>query len=99
VGKPDLPTVERWEAADDKGRPVTVLKLHWKNDEALYGGLAIAYSEAESGRQERIFATTQIVKNRPLYLPSIVPIPVSCGVVNGRWDVTANPGLLEPQGE
>jgi hypothetical protein len=99
VGKPDIPTVERWEAVDEQNRPVTVLKLHWKNDEALYGGLGIAYAEADSGRQARIFATTQIVKNRPLYLPSVMPIPVTCGAVNGRWDVTGNPGLLEPQGD
>jgi hypothetical protein len=99
LGNPELPTVERWEAVDEQNRPVIVLKLHWKGDEALYGGLGIAYSEAESGRQSRIYATTQIVKNRPLYLPSVTPVPVTCGAVDGRWDVTGNPGLLEPQGD
>jgi hypothetical protein len=98
-GKPVLPSVERWEATDEQNRPVIVLKLHWPSQDDLAAGLAIAYSEAESGRQERIYATTQIVKNRPLYLPSVMVVPVACGAVNGRWDVTGNPGLLEPQGE
>ena len=68
-------------------------------DETLYGGVAIAYSEAESGRQARIFSTGPIVKNRPLYLPNIAYVPVDCGVVDGRWEVTENPGLLEPIGD
>ncbi len=99
VGNPDMPTIERWEATDEKGRPVIVLKLRWKKDEALYGGLAIAYSQAESARQARIFATAPIVKNRPAYLPSVTPVPVTCGAVNGRWDVTGNPGDLTSQGD
>lgn len=94
VGSPERPEVERWRAVDEQNRPVVVFKLHWKNDEALYGGVAIAYSEAEHGIQERIFSTGPIVKNRPLYLPDITSVPVTCGVVNGRWDVTSNPGDL-----
>jgi hypothetical protein len=99
LGKPVLPTVERWEATDEQNRPVIVLKLHWPSQDELAAGLGIAYSQAEAGRQERIFATTQIVKNRPLFLPSVMVIPVSCSAVNGRWEVTGNPGRLEPQGE
>ena len=99
LGKPVLPTVERWEATDEQNRPVIVLKLHWPTQDDLAAGLGIAYSQAEGGRQERIFATTQIVKNRPLFLPSVMVIPVACGAANGRWEVTENPGQLEPQGD
>lgn len=99
VGKPELPMIEHWQATDEQNRPVTVFKLHWKNEDTLYGGLGIAWSEAEGGRQARIFATTQIVKNRPLYLPGVEPVPVTCDAVDGRWTVTANPGVIEPQGE
>jgi hypothetical protein len=99
TGKPDVPDVERWEAVDEQNRPVVVLKLHWKAEEALYGGVAIAYSQAEGGRQTRIFSTGPIVKNRPIYLPYVASVPVTCGVVDGRWDVTNNPGMLEPGGD
>jgi hypothetical protein len=99
LGKPEAPTVERWDATDEQGRPVIVLKLHWATPDELAAGLAIAYSQAEGGRQTRIYATTQIVKNRPLYLPSVMVVPVACGAVDGRWEVTENPGLLEPQGD
>jgi hypothetical protein len=98
LGKPVLPTVERWEATDEQNRKVIVLKLHWPSQDQLVAGLGIAYSQAESGRQTRIFATTQIVKNRPLYLPSVMVVPVTCGAVDGRWDITGNPGVIEPQG-
>jgi hypothetical protein len=99
LGKPELPEVERWEATDEQNRPVVILKLHWKVDEALYGGVAISYSEAETGRQARIYSTGPIVKNRPLYLPNISYVPVTCGAVDGRWDVTNNPGLLDAGGD
>jgi len=99
LGKPVLPAVERWEATDEQNRAVVVLKLHWPTQDELAAGLGVAYSEAEGGRQTRIFATSQIVKNRPLYLPSVMVIPVACGAVNGRWEVTENPGQLEPQGD
>ena len=99
LGKPELPSVERWEATDEQGRPVVLLKMHWANPDELAAGVGLAYSQAEGGRQTRIYATTQIVKNRPLYLPSVMVVPVACGAVNGRWDVTENPGLLEPQGD
>jgi hypothetical protein len=35
------------------------------------------------------------VRNRPLYLPPPGEIPVSCGLVNGRWSVTGNTGKLQ----
>jgi hypothetical protein len=95
VGKPAMPKVERWEAVDEQGRPVVVFRLDWPDTEALNGGVSIAYSEAEGGRQTRIFATGPIVRNRPRYLPGLTQLPVACGAVNGRWEVTSNPGGLE----
>jgi hypothetical protein len=99
LGKPELPEVKRWVAVDEQNRSVIVLKLHWKVDEALYGGVAIAYSQAEGGHQARIFSTGPIVKNRPLYLPNISYVPVTCGAVGGRWEIVSNPGRLEPPGD
>jgi hypothetical protein len=95
VGKPSMPKIDRWEVVDEQKRPALVFLLDWPDAEALYGGVTVAYSEAESGRQARIFATGPIVRNRPRYLPGLTQIPVACGAVNGRWDVTSNPGALE----
>jgi hypothetical protein len=95
VGGPKLPKVDQWQGVDGLKRPVTVLRLTWPDTDALVGGVAIAYSEAEGGRQARIFATGPIVRNRPLYLPNIDDVAVACGVRDGRWDVTANPGRLQ----
>jgi hypothetical protein len=95
VGEPKLPKVDRWQGIDGLRRPVTVLRLAWPDTDALVGGVTIAYSEAEAGRQARIFATGAIVRNRPLYLPNIDDVPVTCGIQDGRWDVTNNPGRLQ----
>jgi hypothetical protein len=95
VGKPSMPKVERWAAVDEQNRPARVFLLDWPDAEALDGGATIAYSEAEGGRQARILATGPIARNRPRYLPGITQVPVACGAVSGRWEVTSNPGSLE----
>jgi len=95
VGQPKLPKVDRWQGKDGLNRAVTVLRLIWPDTDALVGGVSIAYSEAEGGRQTRIFATGPIVRNRPLYLPNIDDVPITCGAKEGRWDVTDNPGKLQ----
>jgi hypothetical protein len=92
IGRTLAPTVERWEARDNQNRPVTVLKLSWPDEAALQGGVLLAYSEAEEGRQARIVATAGIARNRPIYLPELASVPVRCGPVEGRWDITENPG-------
>jgi hypothetical protein len=94
VGKAKLPTVARWTGRDAAGRAVTVLKLTWPGEDALLGGAIIAYSQAEAGRQARLVATAPIARNRPSFLPGLAGLPVSCGAVGGRWEITANPGLL-----
>lgn len=75
VGKAmPLPTVQRWQARDADGRPVTVLRLDWTDDYALLNGVALVYSQAEAGKQTRLVSTTGITNNRPLYVPSIVQL-------------------------
>ena len=79
------PKVERWEGRDAAGHAVTVMRLTWAKDmEFLYGG-AVVYSQAVSGKQTRLVATTGIVKNHPLYVPDITSLP------NGM--VEPKPGL------
>jgi hypothetical protein len=92
VGNVPLPQVEHWKALDEHKRPVDVLKLTWSESETMWMGVTLAYSQAERGRQARIFATAPIVKNRPPYLGNISSVPVVCGAVDGRWEVTNNPG-------
>jgi len=95
IGKAKPPAVQRWDSRDERNRPVTVLELTWSDTDALTGGVMLAYSQAQAGRQARLFATAPLAKNRPSYLPPITQIPVGCAAVGERWDVTANPGNLE----
>lgn len=95
LGKPALPAVKHTEARDEAGRPVHVLEVRWKDENALAAGVVVAYSQAEGGRQSYVFSTAGIVRNRPLYLPALAELPVSCGVADGRWSVTGNSGKLE----
>lgn len=94
IGKPAMPKVQRWTGTDEQGRPVTVLRLDWPEEFALAGGVTIAYSQGEGGKQARLWATAPIRKNRPGYLPILFPLPVACGAVEGRWTVVKNPGQL-----
>lgn len=72
AGKPaDLPTLERWSATDQQGRPVQVIRLHWEDQWAFLAGLGVVYSQSQNGKQARLVATTGIVKNRPLFLPTV----------------------------
>jgi hypothetical protein len=99
VGKQSMPAVQHWSAKDEQGRPVTVLRLDWSDELTLAGGVVIAYSQGEGGKQSRIWATGPIRHNRPGYLPILFPIPVTCGAVEGRWEVTKNPGTLDEGGD
>ena len=72
--KGPLPSVEHWPAKDEAGRPVVVLRLRWADDYALLHGVALVYSQADAGKQARLVATTGIANNRPLYVPSVVPL-------------------------
>ena len=94
AGKPGVPKVQRWTGQDEQSRPVTVFRLDWAEEFALAGGVTIAYSQGEGGKQARLWATGPIRKNRPGYLPILFPLPVACGAVEGRWMVVKNPGRL-----
>jgi hypothetical protein len=75
VGRQDAPpTVEHWQARDGNDRPVVVMLLKWANEAQFLGGVALVYSQAERGRQTRLIANTDIVNNRPLYLPEIISL-------------------------
>jgi hypothetical protein len=95
VGKPAVPEVKHSKTSDESGRPVHLFELRWPDEDALAAGVAVVYSQADRGRQSYVFATTGIVRNRPLYLPAFSELPLSCGVVNGRWNVTTNSGELQ----
>jgi hypothetical protein len=95
LGKPALPVVKHSKAIDESGRPVHLFELRWPDDDALTAGVAVVYSQADRGRQSYVFATTGIVRNRPLYLPAFSELPLSCGVADGRWNITANSGELQ----
>lgn len=72
-GKDALPQVVRWQAKDDAGHPVVLLRLTWaQNSYPFLAGLGLVYSQASGGKQVRLVANTGIVKNRPLYLPELV---------------------------
>lgn len=93
--KEPMPSVERWQARDESGRPVTVLRLTWADQYALLRGVALVYSQADAGRQARLVATTGIVNNLPLYMPDIIsisrretgPQPGRCVVRDGRLSI------------
>lgn len=95
VGKADapVPEVERWQARDERGRPVVALRITWPGSHPLLNGVALAYSQAENGKQARLVATTGIVNNRPLYVPEIVSLSDTqgrgrrCQVRDGRLSV------------
>ncbi len=72
AGKPAaLPKVTSWQAKDEEGRDVTVLRVSWEDEAALIYGLGIVYSQAEGGKQARLISTAPIKKNKPLFLPTI----------------------------
>lgn len=68
------------------------MRLSWANQATLFSGMAIAYSQNESGKPQRVVANTGIVNDRPAYLPKIVsfadalitPAPGVCHVRDGR---------------
>jgi hypothetical protein len=54
AGKPTTPKVQHWMGQDEQGRPVTVFRLDWAEEFALAGGVIIAYSQGEGGKQSRL---------------------------------------------
>ena len=90
-----LPAIQRWPARDADGRPVTVLRLDWKDEYALLNGVALVYSQAENGKQARLVSTTGIANNRPLYLPNVVQLTDDadkkigrCQLLDGRLAIS-----------
>lgn len=94
VGNPPLPKVRRSEVEDAAGRKALLFEVAWEDDRLL-GGVTIAYSQADAGKQARLYATAGIAHNRPSYLPTVANVAVRCSVKDGRWQVTENKGSLE----
>jgi hypothetical protein len=81
-----VPAVQHWQARDDKGRPVTVLWLKWKDADATLG-TAVSYSQAEAGKQARLVANTGMEHGVPLYVPSVSGTKTNCAIVAGVLNV------------
>jgi hypothetical protein len=86
VGKTETPHVDRWPAKDEKGRAVTVLLLHWQDDNALPLGVAVSYSQAQNGRQARLVTTTAMARGVPLFVPSAIGMQTKCAIRSGRFE-------------
>jgi hypothetical protein len=72
AGNPtDLPTIERWSGTDEQGRTVQLIRLHWEDQYAFLSGLGVVYSQPQNGKQARLISTASIVKNKPLFLPTV----------------------------
>jgi len=84
------PKVERWTARDERGGPVTVLRLAWPDEFALINGVTVVYSQAEAGKQARLVATAGFANNRPIYVPDVLTLA-------GRPS-TSDSGLCRVQG-
>jgi hypothetical protein len=87
-----LPLVERWQARDTSGRSVTLLRL---TSATGFNNVAVVYSQAEAGKQARLVATAGIVKNRPLYVPSIISLANALKNVETNSDI---PDIPPPGG-
>jgi hypothetical protein len=86
VGKTETPHVDRWLAKDEKGRAVTVLLLHWQDDNALPLGVAVSYSQAQNGKQARLVTTTAMARGVPLFVPSAIGMQTKCAIRSGRFE-------------
>jgi hypothetical protein len=87
-GVGNLPPVDvkHWRARDEKGRPVAVVVLHWKDNYTLPLGLAVVYSQSEDGRQARLAATTGMEHGLPIFLPETTNFDAKCAERGGRLE-------------
>ena len=92
IGHPASPKVLRSQVRDERDRPVVLLDVEWIG---AGGGMAVVYSQAENGKQARMFSTTGFKKYRPSSIIHNFEVPVACDVKDGRWSIISNPGTLE----
>jgi hypothetical protein len=87
-GQPVMPEVAAAAVTDEAGRKVMLLDVRWPTAKTILdAGIVVGYSQADNGRQVRVFATASVQRNRPTSLPAIVAMPVRCGVRDGRLKV------------
>src|SRR5262249_31024656 len=85
--RPEIPVVRHWRGSDDRGRPVSVLLVRYKEPYTLPIGTAVVYSQGEDGRQARLVATTGMSRGVPLYVPGLTTMQNHCAIANGRLDL------------
>jgi hypothetical protein len=86
VGKAAAPTVRRWQAKDEQGRPVTVLMLTWSDESGFFVG-AVSYSQSDNGKQARLVSNTAMTRGVPVFVPDVVPMTSNCAIKGGRIEV------------
>lgn len=86
VDKAPVPHVERWEAKDEKGRPVTILGITWADADGFFVG-AVSYSQSDHGKQARLVANTPMVHGIPVFDPDATVMESKCAIRNARLDV------------
>jgi hypothetical protein len=85
--RPEIPAVRHWSGKDERGRPVTILLIRYKETYTLPIGTAVVYSQAEDGRQVRLVATTGMARGVPLYVPGLTTMQNHCAIASGRLDL------------
>jgi hypothetical protein len=85
--QPEIPVVQHWRARDERGRPVTVLLVRYKETYTLPIGTAVVYSQAEGGRQARLVATTGMARGIPLFVPGLTTMQNHCAIASARLDL------------
>lgn len=93
-----LPKATVWQAKDEAGRPVTVMRLTWENESQPLSGLGIVYSQSAKGKQARLVSSALIKKNKPLYLPEVWRnMAEENGIKSGSCEVKDGLLQLAPQ--
>jgi hypothetical protein len=93
-----LPKATVWQAKDEAGRPVTVMRLTWENESQPLSGLGIVYSQSAKGKQARLISSALIKKNKPLYLPEVWRnMAEESGIKSGSCEVKDGLLRLAPQ--
>jgi hypothetical protein len=86
VGKAPVPKVTRWQAKDDKGRPVTVLRIAWADTDSFFVG-AVSYSQSSNGKQARLVANTPMEHGVPAFMPATTPMQGTCVVKGAQVEI------------
>lgn len=89
-GKVPLPRIDWWDGTDEGGRPVRLFHLSWPTaGSPLVNGIGIVQTEtAPEGPRVISTGTKEGGAARILHMAEWSRMPATCGVVEGRIDVT-----------